>query len=134
MFMTGSNTVTISGTTLSGNSAVGGGGISGRSGMTLNLVNSTISGNIGADVGAGFYTNGSANLNFVTIANNLAGADSPTAGSGINVFPASTAANAVTLKNVLLSGNKAAGWTAWTLQPSLRCRPPTAASPAAAFP
>jgi hypothetical protein len=44
----------------------------------------------------------------VTIANNLAGADSPTAGSGINVFPASQTANAVTLKNVLLSGNKAA--------------------------
>jgi hypothetical protein len=108
IFMTGSNTVSISGTTLSGNRAVGGGAISGRSGMTLNLVNSTLSGNIGSDVGAGLYTNGSANLNFVTIANNLAGADSPTAGSGINVFPASTTANTVTLKNVLLSGNKVA--------------------------
>jgi CSLREA domain-containing protein len=108
IFMTGSNTVSISGTTLSFNQAIGGGGISGRSGMTLNLVNSTLSGNIGSDVGAGLYTNGSANLNFVTIANNLAGADSPTAGSGINVFPASTTANTVSLRNVLLSGNKAA--------------------------
>ena len=108
IFMTGSNTVNIRGTTLSFNRAVGGGAISGRAGMTLNLVNSTLSGNIGSDVGAGLYTNGAANLNFVTIANNLAGADSPTAGSGINLFPASTTANAVTLKNVLLAGNKAA--------------------------
>lgn len=109
IFLTGSNTVTIQRTTLSGNRAVGGGAISGRAGMTLNLVNSTLSGNIGADVGAGLYTNGSANLTFVTIANNLAGADSPTAGSGINVFPASQTANTVKLKNVLLSANKR-GW------------------------
>jgi hypothetical protein len=111
IFMTGSATATvnISGTTLSGNRAVGGGAISGRSGMTVKIVNSTLSGNIGSDVGAGLYTNGSAELNFVTIANNLAGADSPTAGSGINVFPASTGVNVVTLKNVLLAANKK-GW------------------------
>jgi len=109
MFLTGSNEVVIRGTTLSTNRAVGGGAISGRSGVTINLTNSTLSGNIGSDVGAGFYTNGSANLNFVTIANNLAGADSPTAGSGINVFPASSGVNVVTLKNVLLSANKK-GW------------------------
>jgi hypothetical protein len=110
-FGTGSNTVNIAGVTLSGNTAIGGGAISGRSGVTMNIVNSTISGNIGSDVGAGLYTNGTANLNFVTIAQNLAGADSPEAGSGINVFPASTTANTVTLKNVLLSGNKRA-WLA----------------------
>jgi hypothetical protein len=77
----------------------------------MNIVNTTISGNIGSDVGAGLYTNGTANLNFVTIAQNLAGADSPEAGSGINVFPASTAANTLTLKNVLLAANKR-GWLA----------------------
>jgi len=109
VFMTGSNTVNISGTTLSGNVAVGGGAISGRAGMTLKLVNSTLSGNIGSDVGAGLYTNGSAQLNFVTIAMNLAGADSPAAGSGINVFPATSGTSTVTLKNVLLAGNKK-GW------------------------
>lgn len=109
IFMTGSNTVNISGTTLSSNHAVGGGAISGRAGMTLNLVNSTLSGNIGVDVGAGLYTNGNANLKFVTIANNMAGSDSATQGSGINVFPASQTANAISLKNVLLSGNKR-GW------------------------
>jgi CSLREA domain-containing protein len=109
IFMTGSNTVNITGTTLSDNTAVGGGAISGRAGMTLNLFNSTLSGNKGTDVGAGLYTNGSANLKFVTIANNLSGADSSGAGSGINVFPASQTANTLSLKNVLLSGNKR-GW------------------------
>jgi len=107
VFLTGSNTVNISGSTLSGNTAVGGGGISGRSGMTLKVVNSTISGNIGSDVGAGVYSNGNVQLNFVTIANNIAGSDSKTQGSGINTFPSSSTANAVTLKNVLLAGNLA---------------------------
>lgn len=110
-FGTGSNSVTISGSTLSGNSAVGGGAISGRAGVTMKIVNSTISGNKGSDVGAGLYTNGSAQLLFVTIANNLAGADSPDAGSGINLFPASGGGTSVTLKNVLLSGNRK-GWVA----------------------
>lgn len=106
-FGTGSNVVNIAGVTLSGNSAVGGGAISGRSGVTMRIVNSTLSGNTGTDVGAGLYTNGIAELRFVTIANNLAGADSPTARSGINTFPSGSAG--VTLKNVLLAGNKK-GW------------------------
>jgi hypothetical protein len=75
--------------------------------MTLKVVNSTISGNIGSDVGAGVYSNGNVQLNFVTIANNIAGSDSKTQGSGINTFPSSSTANAVTLKNVLLAGNLA---------------------------
>lgn len=109
LFATGSNTVNISGVTFSGNRAVGGGAISGRAGVTLRITNSTISGNIGSDVGAGLYTNGNAQLNFVTIARNLAGADSPTAGSGLNAFPASSTTNTITLKNVLFEGNKR-GW------------------------
>lgn len=110
LFATGSNTVNITGSTFSNNQAVGGGAISGRAGVTMKIVNSTLSGNKGTDVGAGLYTNGSAQLLFVTIANNLAGADSSSAGSGINLFPASSSSNAVTLKNVLLSGNRK-GWT-----------------------
>ncbi|WP_119353603.1 choice-of-anchor Q domain-containing protein [Azohydromonas sediminis] len=106
-FGTGSNVVNIAGVTFSGNHAVGGGAISGRAGVTMRIVNSTISGNTGSDVGAGVYTNGVAELRFVTIANNLAGADSPTAGSGVNTFPSGSAS--VTLKNVLLAGNKK-GW------------------------
>ena len=108
-FGTGSNSVTISGSTLSGNAAVGGGAISGRAGVTMKIINTTISGNKGTDVGAGLYTNGSVQLIFVTIANNLAGADSADAGSGINLFPATSSGSSVTLKNVLLSGNRK-GW------------------------
>lgn len=107
IFLTGANTVTISGTTLSGNRAVGGGAVSARSGVAVNLTNSTISGNLADDVGAGYYTNSQATMRFVTIANNIASADSPAAGVGINTFPSGTIA--LSLKNVLLSANKK-GW------------------------
>ncbi|WP_372985916.1 choice-of-anchor Q domain-containing protein [Marinobacter sp.] len=105
MFVTGATPISLTGVTLTGNEAIGGGAISSRSGATVNMLNSTISGNLGSDVGGGLYTNGSANLNFVTIARNIANADSQTAGSGINTFPAG--GGTVTLKNVLLEGNLA---------------------------
>ncbi len=107
VLLTGSNTVGFSGTTLSGNRAVGGGAVSARSGVTVAMTNSTISGNLADDVGAGYYTNSPATLRFVTIANNIASADSPAAGVGINVFP--SGAVSVSLKNVLLAANKK-GW------------------------
>lgn len=107
VFLTGSNTVTVTGSTLSTNRAIGGGAVSGRSGVTVNVVNSTLSGNLGDDVGAGFYANGPTSLRFVTIANNIAGADAPTAGAGINTFPSGSVN--VTVKNVLLAANKK-GW------------------------
>ena len=62
---------------------------------------------------AGLNIYGSANLNFVTIARNLAGPDSQVQGAGINILnPYMTPPNSlVTLKNVLIEGNKR-GWTA----------------------
>lgn len=107
IFVTGADPIQITKSTLSGNRAVGGGAISGRSGVTITMANSTISGNLAQDVGAGFYTNGVANLTFVTIANNVTGADSENAGSGINTFKSGSVAT--TVKNVLLAGNKK-GW------------------------
>jgi predicted outer membrane repeat protein len=107
VFLTGAEPVNFSGVTLSGNRAVGGGAVSGRSGVAVSMVNSTISGNLAEDVGAGFYANGPTTLRFVTIANNIAGADSPAAGVGINAFPSGSVA--VSLKNVLLSANLK-GW------------------------
>jgi len=107
VFLTGSNTVNIAGSTLSANRAIGGGAISGRSGVTVNVVNSTLSGNLGEDVGAGFYANGPSSLRFVTIANNIAGADAPAAGSGLNTFPSGSVS--ISLQDVLLHGNKK-GW------------------------
>ncbi|WP_119287828.1 choice-of-anchor Q domain-containing protein [Azohydromonas sediminis] len=109
-FGTGSNVVNIAGVTFSDNHAVGGGAISGRAGVTMRIVNSTISGNTGSDVGAGLYTNGVAELRFVTIANNVSGGEVSSGGaggSGINTFPSRSAS--VTVKNVLLADNKV-GW------------------------
>lgn len=107
IFVTGADPIQITKSTLSGNRAVGGGAVSGRSGVAINMVNSTISGNLAQDVGAGFYTNGVGNLTFVTIANNVTGADSENSGSGINTFKSGSVAT--TVKNVLLAGNKK-GW------------------------
>ena len=108
-----SSTVIFYGVTLSGNTAVVGGGISSRAYSTIDMANSTISGNIGSGAAAGLNIYGSANLNFVTIARNLAGPDSQVQGAGINILnPYMTPPNSlVTLKNVLIEGNKR-GWTA----------------------
>lgn len=107
LFLTGSNSVRFTSSTLNGNRAIGGGAVSGRSGVAVTLVNSTISGNLADDVGAGYYANGPTTMNFVTIANNVAAADAPAAGVGINAFPSGTLN--VSLKNVLLAANKK-GW------------------------
>jgi len=108
IFVTGASPVTIRGSTINGNRAVGGGALSGRSGVLVNVVNSTLSGNLARDVGAGFYHNGPATLNFVTIANNISGADSANAGSGINTFQSGSVL--VFVKNTLVAANKK-GWT-----------------------
>jgi predicted outer membrane repeat protein len=107
------STVNFYGVTLSGNTAVVGGGISSRAYSTIVMTNSTISGNIGSGAAAGLNIYGSANLNFVTIAKNLAGPDSQVQGAGINILnPYMTPPNSlVTFKNVLIEGNKR-GWTA----------------------
>jgi hypothetical protein len=112
LFLTGSNTVDITSSTLNANRAVGGGALSGRAGVTINMVNSTVSANLAADVGAGVYTNGLANLTFVTIANNISGGEEGgTQGSGVNAFPAASAEQNINLHNVLLAANKK-GWLA----------------------
>jgi CSLREA domain-containing protein len=107
LFLTGARPITIKGSTISGNRAVGGGALSGRSGVLVNVVNSTLSGNLARDVGAGFYHNGPATLNYVTIANNISGADAPSAGSGINTFQSGSVL--ILVKNTLVAANKK-GW------------------------
>ena len=69
--------------------------------------NTTISSNTAADVGASLYTNGTANLTHVTIADNTSPATVP-GGVGVNVFQ-SGASTHVTLRNSLLARNLAAG-------------------------
>jgi len=73
-------TVTITGSTLSGNTSADDGGAIDNSG-TLNLTNTTISGNssgTGSDDVGGIWNAGTVNASFVTIANNSAG----TSGAG----------------------------------------------------
>jgi predicted outer membrane repeat protein len=108
-----SSVVFFYGVTLSSNTAVVGGGISSHAYSTIAMANSTISGNIGSGSAAGLNIYGSANLNFVTIARNVAGPDSQVQGAGINILnPYMFQPNSlVTLKNVLIEGNKR-GWTA----------------------
>jgi len=96
--------VNILNSTLSGNSATGGGAISSRV-VTLNITNSTISGNVGVDVGGGVYTNGVVSILFSTITGNQAIGAEAYGGGGVNVFYSELAS--VTLKNTLLSGNTA---------------------------
>ena len=103
MFDTGSGARTVSGSTFSDNGGVGGGAYSGRSGVTVNMTNSTVSGNFARDMGAGLLTNGALNLAHVTVANNTTTTDAANAGSGVMTFP--SGGLSVTMRGVLLNNN-----------------------------
>ena len=106
IFATGNpaTSLQIRATTLSGNSAIGGGAISARV-VTVNFTNSTISGNSGADVGGGVYANGVVSLVNCTVVDNQALGAEMFGGAGINVFNSGSVS--VTMVNTLLSGNEA---------------------------
>jgi hypothetical protein len=70
---------------LSGNLAIGGGAISSRV-VTVTLTNTTISGNTGVDVG-GVYANGVIDIRFSTITGNQAIGAEQFGGGGANAFP-----------------------------------------------
>ena len=107
MFDTGSHTTTILGSAINGNEAIGGGGIAARALITVNITNSTISGNTGTDVGGGMTTNGTINLQNVTVANNVATTDAPGGGGGLNSFGSGT----YYFNNTLLANNLVSGRT-----------------------
>ena len=86
LFDTGSHTTTISHAAINGNVAIGGGGIAGRAGVTIDMDNSTVSDNTASDVAGGINTNGTVNLQSVTVANNTADTDAPGGGAGLNSF------------------------------------------------
>ncbi|MBW2628945.1 MAG: DUF11 domain-containing protein [Deltaproteobacteria bacterium] len=106
IFATGNpaTSLQIRGTTLSGNTAIGGGAVSGRV-VTINLTNSTLSGNIGADVGGGVYSNGKVRLLNCSVVDNEASGAEAFGGAGVNVFNSGNVS--LTLINTLLSGNHA---------------------------
>lgn len=100
IFATGSHTSTIDQSALNLNSATGGGAIAGRAGVTLNITNTTVSGNVASDVGGGITTNGNVNLRNATVANNRSASDSPGGGAGLNSFGGN-----YTYDNTILSNN-----------------------------
>ena len=106
MFVTGNpaTSLRVNSTTFSGNTAVGGGAISGRV-VTIDLTNCTISGNTGADVGGGVYSNGEVNLVNCSVVDNEATGAEQFGGAGINVFNSGNVS--MTIVNTLLSGNVA---------------------------
>ena len=108
LFDTGFHTTTILNSAINGNEAIGGGGIASRALIVVNITNSTISGNIGTDVGGGITTNGTVNLKNVTVANNEATTDAPGGGGGLNSFGSGT----YNLNNTLLVNNLVSGRTA----------------------
>jgi len=106
MFVTGNpaTSLSVNSTTFSGNTAIGGGAISGRV-VEINLTNCTVSGNVGADVGGGVYSNGVVNIASCSIVDNAATGAEQFGGAGINVFNSGKVR--MTIVNTLLSGNLA---------------------------
>lgn len=106
LFDTGSHVTTIIGSAINGNEAIGGGGIAARAGITINIENSTVSNNVGKDVGGGITTNGNIKLRNVTVANNEAATDAPGGGGGLNMFGG---VGSYTLNNTVLANNLVSG-------------------------
>src|SRR6476661_1939813 len=102
----GSASVTITNSTLSGNSASFGGGLMNEDGI-LTLSNSTVSGNSATYWGGGIYNSGTTNFSDATLAitNSTVSGNSSNAGGGI----VNDAAGTVTITNSTLSGNSAVG-------------------------
>jgi hypothetical protein len=97
-------TATITSSTISGNRADTGGGIDADTSTTLNLFNTTISGNFSQSSGGGLYVSSgsSAGLYNVTVAANQANADAVGTGTGGGVV---NDASTVTLANSIVTGN-----------------------------
>lgn len=101
MFDTGAHVTTIVGSSFVGNDAIGGGAIAGRAGITIDILNSTISNNSGFDVGGGITTNGTVSLQNVTVADNTSQSDAGFGGGGLNSFGGGN----FVLGNVILTDN-----------------------------
>ncbi|MEZ4709298.1 MAG: tandem-95 repeat protein [Caldilineaceae bacterium] len=93
-----SGTVTVTDSTISGNTAVSGGGIYNTNSGTVTVTNSTISGNTASDFGGGIYNN---NSGTVTVTNSTFSGNSAINGGGIYNR------GMVTVTNSTISGNTA---------------------------
>jgi uncharacterized repeat protein (TIGR01451 family) len=96
------STVTVTDSTISGNSASGGAGISNSSGGTLTVTNSTISGNPAGNLGGGGIFSGSGVLN---VTNSTISGNSATDGGGGGIANGGTG----TVTNSTISNNSTSG-------------------------
>jgi CSLREA domain-containing protein len=107
LYNTPARGATINGSTINGNRATNaanvsknGGGIYNSNG-SLNLVNSTLSGNMADGYGGGLYNSGGVSLHNVTITENIADNDENNSGTGGGVYNTYT----VSLQNTILARN-----------------------------
>ena len=104
--------LTLANSTLEGNSAVFGGGLSTEGTSTATLTNVTISGNRAFEDGGGVSveTGGTISLSSVTVASNTADADGSGGGDAGGVFASTSGGGGVVkLRNTLLAGNRDEG-------------------------
>ena len=105
----GSATLTVSNSTLSGNSASNGGGIYNNNG-TLTITNSTLSGNSASDTGGGIFNDAFLGGSAtLTITNSTLSGNSASGGGGGIENAASRGSATVRVSNSTLSGNSASG-------------------------
>ena len=94
-----SGTLTLTNSTVSGNSATSGGGaIFNNNAGTLTLTNSTVSGNSATSSGGGIFNN---NLGILTLTNSTVSGNSASSAGGISFWPGNTA----DLTNTIIAGN-----------------------------
>ena len=94
-----SNSLSVVGSTISGNAAVTGGGIASAGPDTLSLTNDTIAGNSATGSGGGLYSTGTAMLTDCTISGNSAGES----GGGVSNGP--NGPSTITLTDTIVAGN-----------------------------
>lgn len=103
-FFTGTTNGTMTQSLIRANHATGGGGISARSLVTLQLVNTVIVENDAFDVGGGLYTNGLFQLSASSVVGNLSGSDAGFASGGLTAF----GQGSFQIERTIISGNLAA--------------------------
>ncbi|MFI5459893.1 MAG: beta strand repeat-containing protein [Isosphaerales bacterium] len=97
-----SNSLSVVGSTISGNAAVNGGGIANGGPDTLSLTKDTITGNSVTGAGGGLYDNGTSTLTKCTVSGN-------SAFEGGGLYNISSGTGTMTLADCTISGNAAGG-------------------------
>ena len=121
LYATGSNTTVIDRSLFALNKATSGGAISTRVNATVEILNSTLSGNFAGDISGGISAGGTVTLRASTVANNTSGNTSPQAGAGLSTTGASGSAGRIVVQNVLLADNGIVDATGAVVRPNANC-------------